>query len=138
MYFVPCINLNHKDTMHPSGARLDKHHMLTKMWVRPAYLKFSKPGRCGDFCSKNPADSRVSKQVRPKLFLYYFSQYSCQEKFFWLLLIMGVVKTRKNNCQNQPWLGHLFFQLKNKHDRASIQIYSTVHSNKSFKSLQCC
>ena len=122
MFFVPYINLNHKDKMHPYGARLDKHHMLTKMWVRPAYLKFSKPGRCGDFCSKNPEDSRVSKQVRPQALSLLFQSVFLSREVLLVTSDHGGGKDKEEQLSKSTVAGSFVFSTKK-------QAWSSQHSN---------
>ena len=86
--------------------------MLTKMLVRPVYLKFSKPGRYGDFCSKNPGDSRVSKQVRPQALSLLFQSVFLSREVLFVTSNHGGGKDKEEQLSKSTVIGSFVFSTK--------------------------
>ena len=82
------------------------------MWVRPVYLKFSKPGRYGDFCSKNPGDSKVSKQVRPQALSLLFQSVFLSREVLFVTSDHGGGKDKEEQLSKSIVIGSFAFPTK--------------------------
>ena len=84
VFFMSYVNRNHKDTAHPQGRRLDTILYIDQnvsQACQPEFLKI---------CSVDVFVQKNFFVQNSRLFLYYFSQYPHQQRFFGVLLIYWV------------------------------------------------